>query len=134
ISFLMELVNEFEDYLQTEEINPDLAYEVVEKLCLMIAPIAPHLAEEIWHMLGKEGSVHQENWPEPESKLLVSKEAIVVIQINGKVKEKVKVPVGSSKDDVLNLALSSEKVSKTIAGREIKKVIYVQDKILNIVV
>lgn len=134
ISFLMELVNDFEDYLKLENPKPEVAFEVMEKVSLLLAPITPHLAEEIWSILGNEGSVHTQPWPEPKEEFLVVEEATVVIQVNGKVKDRIQVPVGSSEEEVLEKALKSEKVLKAIAGKEIKKKIFVQDKILNIVI
>lgn len=134
ISALMELVNEFEDYLVANEKNPAVAKEVMKNIALMVAPIAPHLAEEMWSILGFKPSVHLEKWPEAKDELLQVREATVVIQVNGKVKDRIKIRAGADKQEVLEKAFESEKVAKMVEGKEIKKVIYVQNKILNIVI
>lgn len=134
ISALMELVNEFEDYLVANEKDPAVAKEVMKNIALMVAPIAPHLAEEMWSILGFKPSVHLEKWPEAKDELLQVREATVVIQVNGRVKDRIKIRAGADKQEVLEKAFESEKVAKMVEGKEIKKVIYVQDKILNIVI
>ena len=134
ISFLMELINEFEKFLKEKDANPEVAAEVMRKVALMIAPITPHVAEEIWHLMGGAYSVHQQEWPKPIEELLVESEVVVVVQVNGKVKDRIKITRGLKKEAVLELALKSEKVRRALEGREVKKVVFVPDKILNLVV
>jgi leucyl-tRNA synthetase len=134
ISFLMELINEFEDYLKAGDPDKRVAAEVMKNVALMMAPITPHLAEEIWQLLGGIESVHMQKWPETRQEFLVEKEVVVVVQVNGKTRERLVVDRGTDKETVLKLALASERISKAIANKEIKKVIFVPDKILNIVV
>jgi leucyl-tRNA synthetase len=130
----MELINEFEDYLKAGDPDKRVAAEVMKNVALMMAPITPHLAEEIWQLLGGVESVHLQKWPVTRQEFLVEKEVVVVVQVNGKTRERLVVDRGTDKETVLKLALASERISKAIANKEIKKVIFVPDKILNIVV
>lgn len=134
ISFLMELANELEAYMEREDHRPVVAFEVAKNLSLMMAPVTPHLAEEMWSLLGFSPSVHEQSWPLPDSRLLETKEVVVVVQVNGKTRDRLILDAGADKETVLIAAMSSEKVKKHVEGREIKKVIFVPNKIINIVV
>ncbi len=113
-----------------EKISPD-----VWKLFLRIlAPFAPHLVEELWEKAGGKKSIHLEKWPEHDSKLVVEEEIDLVIQINGKVRDTVKARADIGEDDAKKFAIGSEKVKKWIEGKEIKKIIFVKGKLVNIVV
>jgi leucyl-tRNA synthetase len=133
ISFLMELVNEFEDYLEKSP-DPIVSLEVAKNLALMIAPITPHIAEEIWEMLGFDYSVHQQRWPEWREVLVEVKKVELVVQVNGKVRDVLSVDRGISEEEALKRALESPKVKSYVEGKEVLKVIHVPDRLLNIVV
>ena len=134
ISAIMELTNEIYSYLNNDEINPNLFRNVVENLLLMLAPFTPHFTEEIWDELGNDFSIHQQEWPEYEESALEKDEVEIVIQINGKVREHMKVEAGLDKGTLENKALKEEKVQEYVGEKEVKKVIVIPDKLVNIVV
>ncbi|HEY8542258.1 MAG TPA: class I tRNA ligase family protein, partial [Pseudothermotoga sp.] len=136
ISGLMELVNTVSDYMEDipqEKWNTEILREFAENFLLMISPFAPHFAEELWHKMGKTTSIMKERWPQYDPQALIVQEIEIAVQINGKVRDRIKVPVNADQDEVLRLALLSDKVKKFLDG-EPKKVLYVQKRLLNIVV
>ncbi|HCM26963.1 MAG TPA: leucine--tRNA ligase [Treponema sp.] len=100
----------------------------------MVGPYAPHLAEELWERLGEKQSLSAARWPEYDAAAAADDEATVVVQINGKLRDKFQAPVGTSKEELQRLAFALPKTQEWTAGREIAKVIVVQDKLVNIVV
>ncbi len=100
----------------------------------MIAPFAPHLAEELWHQLGNETSIHLEAWPEYDETKLVVDSATVAIQVNGKLRGEVKVKIDSDQTVVQPAAEQEPSVKKYLDGQKVKKVIYVKNKIINFIV
>lgn len=107
---------------------------VMVPFVLLLAPYAPHLAEELWQQLGHSQSLTYEPWPEYDESLLVSDTVKLPIQVNGKLRASIEVAKGISKDDAVAAALDQENVSKQVAGKAFKKVIFVPGKILNMVV
>lgn len=105
-----------------------------EPLVLMVGPYAPHLAEELWSKLGHTGSISKVTWPVYDAALAADEEVTVVIQINGKLREKFTSPVGIAKDELQKRALELPKTREWIDGKEIVKIIVVPDKLVNIVV
>ena len=106
----------------------------VESLLIIVAPFAPHITEELWYDLGNTTSIHLASWPVVDKKHLVSETINIPVQINGKVRVTLSVEPGISEKSILELAKDDEKAKSWIEKGKIKKVIYVQDKILNIVV
>lgn len=133
ISSIMELVNEIYRYKELEEPNLGLLKAAVNNLILILSPFTPHICEEMWQHTGHEGSVYLEKWPTYDEGALVKDSVEIVIQINGKVKEKIQVANGLDKDAFTNSAMENEKVQALIDGKEIVKVIAVPNKLLNIV-
>jgi leucyl-tRNA synthetase len=127
ISQLMVFVNEA--YKQDQ-----LPKKAMEAFVLMLSPMAPHLAEELWERLGHKGTLAYESWPTYDESLTIEDEVEIVIQINGKMREKIVVPVQTSKEDLEKLALSLERIQDQISEKTIRKVIAVPDKLVNIVV
>ena len=126
VSGLMKLLNE----LESNEISKE-EYETFLKL---LAPFAPHLSEELWQgVLKNKKSIHLEKWPEYDEKLLAEEKVKLVIQVNGRVRDTAEVKKGLSEEEAKKIALASENVKKHISG-EIKKVIYIKDRIINLVV
>jgi leucyl-tRNA synthetase len=104
-------------------------------LVLLLAPYAPHLAEELWILLGGSGrSVFDEHWPAYDERLAAAGEVEIAIQVNGKLRGRLQLPRGASQDDVVTRALKEEGVKKFVNGSKVKKVIYVQDRLVNLVV
>ena len=100
----------------------------------MLAPFSPHISEELWHLLGSNESVHLQNWPEYDPKTIIMNSYELVIQINGKVRDKIKISVDASEDLIKQKSLESPNVIKWIDNKEIRKIIIVKGKIINIVV
>ena len=133
----MELVNalyHYRDNMEFSEQNLPLIKDSLNKLMLVLAPFAPHIAEEVWHILGNDSSVHQQPWPKHNPKALLQDEIIIVAQINGKLKGRITVPAAIDEDGVKELVLADPKVNRSLKGKTINKFIYVKDKLVNIVV
>jgi len=105
----------------------------IQQFLLLLAPFAPHLSEELWHELGNKKSIHLEKWPKYDKRLVVEDEFDLVIQINGKTRDVVKARKGISEEEARKLALESEKVKKFTEGKEPRKVIFVKDKLINLI-
>jgi leucyl-tRNA synthetase len=135
ISSIMELVNAMYALKeQKAEPNPGLIRETVGGLLRLLAPFAPHITEELWHNTIGTGSVHKQAWPEFDAKAVEVDEVEIVVQINGKVREKITVPVALTAKELEKIALNQEKVKNLIQGKQIVKLICVPKKLVNIVV
>jgi leucyl-tRNA synthetase len=108
--------------------------EAIETLLLLIAPVAPHIAEELWARTGRGFSIHQQRWPVADVELAAEDEIEVVLQVNGKVRDKLTVPVDTGEEQLRALAMASERVQGYIGGKAIRKVIVVPGKLVNVVV
>ena len=133
ISTIMELVNEMYRYKEGT-VNPGLFGVAIKDLIIMLAPFVPHVTEEMWEHLGYEGSVHDQNWPEYDEKALVKDTVEIVVQVNGKIKEKLDIAGGLSREEMEKTAMENEKVKGLIEGKNVVKVIAVPGKLINIVV
>ena len=127
VSALMILVNELEKQTEISRGN-------YKSLILLLAPMTPHLSEELWEAIEETNSVFEMNWPKYDSELIKDDKVKLIIQINGKVRGEVETEVGLTENAAKELAISQEKVKNWIIGKEIKKVIYVKDKLINIVI
>ena len=136
VAAMMEFLNEITKLdLNTLNIDEKLVIkECMELMVLMLTPFAPHATSELWNMLGHEGMAILAPWPKLDEKAIVEETKLVVIQINGKVRGKIEIPVGISEDKVKELGFAEANVKKYIEGKEIKKVIYVEGKLLSIAV
>ena len=117
----------------TEEDKNVFSFAVITLIKLM-SPVTVHMSEEIWHELGMEGSIHDAPWCEWDENLAKASKITLVVQVNGKVKDKLEADEGASNDELQELALSSERVKELTNGKEIVKVIVVPKKLVNIVV
>ena len=136
IAALMELVNDlYKIKLQIPytEAADDWKW-ALETLAQLIAPFTPHIAEEIWHNLGHETSIHASSWPTHDDQYLVEDTVTIVVQVNGKVRAQLKLPVGSDKEVILADAEADSNVALHLNGQPIKKAIYVPNKLVNFVV
>ncbi len=131
ISCVMELVNALYAYNGK---NNALISEAVRDLIIMLAPFVPHITAELWEIAGGEGSVHDQSWIEFDESALQKDETEIVVQINGKVKDKMMISAGLSDDEIKEAALSSAKIAEFIEGKTVAKVILVKGKLVNIVV
>jgi leucyl-tRNA synthetase len=134
LSAIMILVNELYRYKTLPIINLGLLKYAVECLILILAPFTPHICEEMWQNVGHTRSLYYEKWPEFDETAIVKDEVEVVIQINGKVKEKIFVANGLSKEEFLENALENSTVKALLEGKDIIKMIPVPGKLLNIVI
>jgi leucyl-tRNA synthetase len=107
---------------------------VIESYVLMIAPMAPYVGEELWRALGHRSSVHLESWPAYDPEMTREETVTVVVQVNGKVRDRLQVPAGAGEEQVRALALASEAVQRHLGGKPPRKIIYVPNKMLSIVV
>ena len=108
--------------------------EAVQALLLLLAPTAPHFTEELWSRLGYAYSIHNQSWPEWDEELARDEEIPLVVQVNGKVRDKLMVAPGISEDEARKPALASPKVQAHIAGKTVAQVIYVPGRLVNLVV
>src|SRR2546421_568350 len=99
----------------------------------MLAPYAPHIAEELWEVLGGKGSAFEQRWPEYDERLASAGDVEIAIQVNGKLRSRLVVPRGMAEKDVLARALADEAVKKFVDGQPLKKIVYVQDRLVNVV-
>ncbi len=136
ISAIMEMVNGLYQYKENPLDQQDLVVvrEAVELLLLVFAPFAPHVTEELWHRLGQTESVHKQAWPIYDEEAAKAEEVTIVIQINGKVRERVVVPAGSDTDSIKAAVFGEPRVQAYTDGKTIIKTVVVPDKLVNIVV
>ncbi len=133
VSSLMELVNAMHVF-QDKELTPGLARETAESLLKMLAPFVPHIAEELWSRLFGNGSVHKQKWPSFDPSAIVRNEVEIVLQINGKVRDKVTIPADLDKAGMEKAAMELPRAKELTEGKTIVKVICVPKKLVNIVV
>ncbi|HTR61584.1 MAG TPA: leucine--tRNA ligase [Candidatus Binataceae bacterium] len=113
---------------------PELNRFAIESFVLMLAAMAPHVGEELWRALGHSASVHLESWPEFDETMTREDTATIVVQVNGKVRDRFQVAVGTSEAEVRELAMKSEAVTRHLDGKQPKKIIFVPNRMLSIVV
>ncbi|MFP4514413.1 MAG: leucine--tRNA ligase [Parcubacteria group bacterium] len=130
VSALMILFNE----LKSKDKYHFFNFEDTKKILIILFPLAPHLSSEIWERIKAEGLIEEESWPEFDEKLLKEQKVNIAVQVNGKLRANLELESGISKEDVLDLAKENDNVSKWLEGKEIKKVIYIQDRLINFVV
>ena len=141
IAAVMELLNDMTTYKQEVIDKNDVSTEskkiwkeVLDKVILLIAPFAPHIADELWEIIGNTTFTFEEEWPTFEEELTKEHKMNLVVQINGKIRETIPAKIGLPKEEYEKLAFDSEKIKKAIEGKEIVKVIVVPNKLVNIVI
>ena len=133
IASIMELVNEMYKY-KNGDINLPLFNKAIETLLTLLNPFCPHITEELWSQLGHEDRLYNRAWPECDESALVKDEIQIILQINGKLKDKLMLPNNSEKEVVEGAARASDRFKEATEGHEVIKVIYVPNKIINFVV
>ncbi|MBI4214237.1 MAG: class I tRNA ligase family protein [Chloroflexi bacterium] len=131
LSALMEFVNAL--LPSRPRVSRQMWREASERLVVMLAPSAPHMSEELWHRLGHEGSVHLESWPSFDPELAVDSQVTLVLQVNGKVRDRIDVPADLSEAQARQLAMESPKVQQHLDSSPIRTVVYVPGRLVNIV-
>ena len=141
IAAVMELLNDMTTYKQEVIDKNDVSTEakkiwkeVLDKVILLIAPFAPHIADELWEIIGNTTFTFEEEWPTFEEELTKEHKMNLVVQINGKIRETIPAKIGLTKEEYEKLAFDSEKIKKAVEGKEVVKVIVVPNKLVNIVV
>jgi leucyl-tRNA synthetase len=136
ISAIMELVNEI--YLSDAKDRDDgpsrnVMREAIETAVLLLSPFVPHFAEELWQLLGNRASVLMHPWPNYDPEAVIEDEILIVIQVNGKLRDRIMVPLSYGEKEIKEWALKSERIQKLTEGKEIKRVVLVPQKLVNIV-
>jgi len=138
IAQIMELTNEIYAHEPMEkDVRPEIRKEVLQILTLLLAPMTPHLSEELWEMLGHDDGLWNAKWPdliEEQVELAKDEEVEIPVQVNGRLRGRVKVPVGAGADEVERLARADAVIAPHLAGKSVVKRIFVPDKLLNLVV
>lgn len=136
ISAIMEMVNAMYNYKEKAQNggDPTVLREAAEKLLLLLAPLAPHITEELWHLMGKEKSIHQETWPQYEEEALKQDMINIVVQVNGKIRDHLDISPDLDGDGLKELILANDKLLQWIGAKNIVKIITVPKKLVNIVI
>lgn len=134
IASLMELKNLMQDFRSTPVAHTEAWNEAMRSLLLMLAPFAPHITEELWARIGEPYSIHQQDWPVADPDIAAADVIELIIQVNGKMRDKILVPADVTEDTAKAKALSNDKVQSALNGGAPKKVVYVPGRLVNIVV
>jgi leucyl-tRNA synthetase len=134
IANLMELNNTMLKAKDTPLYGTDAWQEAVEALLLMLAPACPHIAEELWARTEHAYSIHTQSWPEWDEKIAAEEQITLIVQVNGKVRDRVQVPANVDEDTAQSVALDTEGAKRHTEGRQVVKVVYVPGRLVNIVV
>lgn len=134
VSSIMELVNALYLYKEQPNVNLAVAREALESILILLAPFAPHITEEIWSELGHEESIHSREWPKVDEGALVQDEVTVVLQINGKLKDRIQVPAQISAEELEAQVRQLPKLPEWTQGKQVVKIITVPGKLVNVVV
>jgi leucyl-tRNA synthetase len=134
LSSLMEFSNYLSRVQERGTVSGSLWRQTMESFLLLLAPTAPHLAEELWHVTGRPYSIHNQPWPHYDEELTREEEVTVVIQVNGKVRDKVIVPASIGEAEAKELALGRDRIRAYINGKKVERLIYVPKRVVNVVV
>jgi len=128
VAVMMEFVNAW------SEDGKILSKKDAQAFLYLLSPFAPHIVEELWNKLGNKESIFKEEWPEYDKKLIQEETVQLIVQINGKVRDKIEIKIGLSEKEVQELILSQEKIQKWLDAKKIKKFIYIPNRLVNLVI
>ncbi len=135
VALIMELVNKLQDNEPLDKhVRPEILKQVLELLVIMLAPIAPHLSEELWEMLGHKEGLYCEQWPEYSEELAKEEQVEIVIQINGRVRGKICVDAGLPEEELAERAFADPKIGELLRGARVLKRVVIPNKLVNVVV
>ena len=133
LAALMELSNKMSQVWDAGNVDAETWGDTIQKLLLLLAPMAPHLTEELWELTGNEYSIHNQNWPQWDAELAADDVVTLVVQVNGKLRDRIEVPATIAENEARSLALGSERVQAHLGDREPRKIIYIPGKLINVV-
>jgi leucyl-tRNA synthetase len=134
IAALMEFTNYLARVKETGAVTDSSWEEARDTLLLLLAPTAPHLAEELWQRTEHEYSIHNQSWPEWDEALARDEEITLVVQVNGKLRDRIMVPASITEAEARQIALERQRVKAYLEGKEITDIIYVPGRLVNLVV
>ncbi|WP_271629669.1 leucine--tRNA ligase [Caldicellulosiruptor sp. DIB 104C] len=134
ISSIMELLNFLYDYKEKGSLNRELILKTLKNLLVLIYPFTPHIACELWEIMGFEGDIEDVSWPEYDESALVRKNVEIAVQINGKIRARFDIPADISEEELKQKIMNDEKIKTLLKGKEIVKFIYVKNRLVNIVI
>ncbi len=134
VAAIMELRNSLQAARREKNVAEAIWHEAVDNMLLLLAPMAPHITEELWSQRGKSYSIHQQSWPVWDPDIVKEESITLIVQVNGKVRDRMVVPANTDDDDLRKLALASENVQRYLIDKEPRKVIVVKGKLVNVVV
>jgi leucyl-tRNA synthetase len=134
IAGIMELLNTLQDFKLETQADYKVLKEALELILFMLYPITPHICEELWNKLGNQKSMVFYTFPQPDPEALKEEEVEIAVQVNGKLRAVVKVPIDAQEDTVKSIVLAQEKVAKALENKKLQKVVYVKNKLINLVV
>ena len=134
LAALMEFSNELAEVRERADVSRDVWNEAIVSMVLLLAPTAPHFAEELWARLGRSYSIHSQPWPKWDEELAKEDEITLVVQVNGKVRDRITVPASIADSDARETAMNSEKVKAHTEGKTLVNVVYVPGRLVNVVV
>ncbi len=133
LATLMEFTNYLFKVQEDKSVSADVWHEAITDLLLLLAPTAPHLAEELWVRTGHAYSIHNQSWPRWDDELAEEEEFTLVIQVNGRLRDKVAVPLSITEEEAKQLALARERLKPYLQGKRVNNVIYVPGRLVNVV-
>jgi leucyl-tRNA synthetase len=132
IAAVMELLNELQAL--EAQLSGNALAEILDKMALLLAPFVPFLAQELWEELGREGQIFHQTWPAYDAELAREEEAEIPVQVNGKLRSRIRAPFGTPKEELQRLALADEKIRSLVEGKQLVKAVVVPDKLVNLVI
>lgn len=130
----MELLNTLNAFVGDTHLDKQVRQEVLNHVILMLSPIIPHITHTLWTQLGNSGAIVDESWPKVDKNALTRDNINLVVQVNGKLRANILAPLDANKQELEQMALVHDNVQKYIANKEIKKIIIVPQKLINIVI
>ena len=134
ISSLMEFTTQISEQYREGQVSVNVWADALDNLLILMSPIVPHLTEEMWESLGNPFSIHKREWPKYDSDLATYDEITLVVQVNGKLRDRIQAPADLEEERAKEMAFSSEKVEGYLQGKEVNKIIYIKGRLINIVV
>ena len=129
----MEYTNSLNQAWERRGVTSDHWNEAIERLLLLMAPMAPHIAEELWERAGREYSIHDQRWPPWDPDLAAEEVFTLVVQVNGRLRDRIELPVSVDEEEAKKAALESRRIQPHIEGKRVARVVYVPGRLVNIV-